>query len=64
MKPPVPLVLIERCGAALNQILYTRILGRAVTHKAKSDEPLERVDLEAFRVDPDKVLGNQEGDAA
>lgn len=60
MKSPTPLVLIERTGSGLNQVKYSRILNKVVTHAATSEDPLERADVEAFRVDPDKVLGDQE----
>lgn len=57
------LVLIERHGAGLSEWKYTRVLDRKVTHKAVGPAPLDRIDLEAFRTDPDKVLGDQPKEA-
>jgi len=58
-RTPVALVLIERTGAGLTNVQYTRILNRASTHVIQSGEHLERADIEAFRVEPDKILSEQ-----
>jgi len=55
MKTPI-VVMIEKAGAGLNHWQYTRIADRKVTDIVQSDDALDNIELEAFRVNPEKAL--------
>lgn len=60
----IPIVMVQRYDPSLGSWLYTRVVNRAVTHKVQAAVPLEPADVEAFRLDADKVLREQEAGAA